>query len=263
MPQTLKEYINYFDPLQQFDNSVLYIITCAYDLLISIFKTPMVFVLILIVFFTFFIISVEYFLGNLIKFADNKLHWQLEYKYLYIGIESYLVNTLTKVNSAYYYVFIFIGSIFFIYNNVGLLPYLPTLTSQLIFVFAFAFVFIAVLWLNLIEKKKLYILSHFLPPNLPLVITPFLVLIELISALSRIFSLAIRLFSNITAGHALSKILASFFILLLKTISFIAVFFSLLLFLALTAISILEILIASLQVYVFLSLLLIYINEEQ
>jgi ATP synthase subunit 6 len=115
----------------------------------------------------------------------------------------------------------------------------------------------------LVEKKKLLFLQHFLPAGLPILITPFLILIELVSAFSRMFSLAIRLFSNITAGHALLKILSSFLLNLVIGFSVIFLFLSGFLFIALVAISLLEIIIASLQVYVFVSLLLIYINEEQ
>jgi len=53
-------------------------------------------------------------------------------------------------------------------------------------------------------------LNHFLPNGAPLVITPFIILIELISNFSRIISLAVRLFANMTSGHALLKILAGF-----------------------------------------------------
>ena len=52
--------------------------------------------------------------------------------------------------------------------------------------------------------------NHFLPNGAPLIITPFIILIELISNFSRIISLAVRLFANMTSGHALLKILASF-----------------------------------------------------
>jgi len=52
--------------------------------------------------------------------------------------------------------------------------------------------------------------NHFLPQGSPLIITPFIIIIELISNFSRIISLAVRLFANMTSGHALLKILASF-----------------------------------------------------
>jgi F-type H+-transporting ATPase subunit a len=53
-------------------------------------------------------------------------------------------------------------------------------------------------------------LNHFIPNGSPILITPFIIAIELISNLSRIISLSVRLFANMTSGHALLKILAGF-----------------------------------------------------
>jgi F-type H+-transporting ATPase subunit a len=41
-------------------------------------------------------------------------------------------------------------------------------------------------------------------------IAPFLVVIEIISYIARVFSLSIRLFANMMSGHTLLKILSSF-----------------------------------------------------
>jgi F0F1-type ATP synthase membrane subunit a len=49
-----------------------------------------------------------------------------------------------------------------------------------------------------------------LPEGVPLFISPFLIIIELISYFARVFSLGIRLFANMMAGHTLMKILAGF-----------------------------------------------------
>jgi F-type H+-transporting ATPase subunit a len=190
--------------------------------------------------------------------------WQIEHTlFFYVAVETFLLNTLSYKNSVYFFSMVYIGNTFFLLNNVGLLPYVPTLTSQLVLVFAISFIFMGAFWLTIVEKKKIVFLEHFLPLGLPLVIVPLLVLIEIISAISRMFSLAIRLFSNITAGHALLKILSSFLLILVKDFLIIIFIIGLFLFIAIIAISLLETLIASLQVYVFLSLLLIYINEEQ
>jgi F0F1-type ATP synthase membrane subunit a len=50
----------------------------------------------------------------------------------------------------------------------------------------------------------------FLPSGVPLVMAPFLILLELISYIARVFSLSIRLFANMMSGHALLKILIGF-----------------------------------------------------
>jgi len=50
----------------------------------------------------------------------------------------------------------------------------------------------------------------FLPSGAPLVIAPFLIVIEFISYIARVLSLSIRLFANMMSGHALLKILIGF-----------------------------------------------------
>jgi F0F1-type ATP synthase membrane subunit a len=62
---------------------------------------------------------------------------------------------------------------------------------------------------NLIGLKKhgLRFFSLFLPNGVPMLIIPFLVIIEVISYFSRVFSLAIRIFANMMSGHILLKIL--------------------------------------------------------
>ena len=51
-----------------------------------------------------------------------------------------------------------------------------------------------------------------------LALVPLLVLIELTSYLARAFSLGIRIFANMVAGHTLIKILASFLYQMFNTI---------------------------------------------
>jgi ATP synthase subunit 6 len=81
--------------------------------------------------------------------------------------------------------------------------------------------------------------------------------IEIISYLSRCFSLGIRLFANMMSGHSLLNILAGF-VLKLSQKSLIFGFFP---FLIVLSISFLELGIAFLQSYVFVVLLCIYLND--
>ena len=50
----------------------------------------------------------------------------------------------------------------------------------------------------------------FVPSNVPVLLLPFLVVIEIISHIAKIFSLAIRLFANMMSGHVLLHILTGF-----------------------------------------------------
>jgi F-type H+-transporting ATPase subunit a len=100
------------------------------------------------------------------------------------------------------------------------------------------------------------LLSLFFPAGTPIMIVPLLIMIEIISYFARMFSLAIRLFANITAGHILLKIL-SWFVYLLIDIFFLSIWG----FLLITLLWGLEFFISLLQAYVFLILLCIYVID--
>ena len=104
----------------------------------------------------------------------------------------------------------FLFLIVFLLNVVGLLPYTFTLTAQ--FSFTLFLSLFAFFWLNLyyISIKRLSSVELFVPSGVPLFILPFLIQIEIISYISRVFSLSIRLFANMVSGHTLLKILGAF-----------------------------------------------------
>ena len=87
-------------------------------------------------------------------------------------------------------------------------------------------------------------------------------MIEIISNFSRLISLSVRLFANMTSGHALLKILAGFGI---GAFSLTAAGSLLCLFPVgvIFVVSMLELLIAFLQTYVFVTLILIYVSEQE
>jgi len=92
----------------------------------------------------------------------------------------------------------------------------------------------------------------------------FLVVIELISYIARVFSLAIRLFANMMAGHTLLKILIGFsFIIALQNLNstWPLLFVAFIPFLLVFIITFLEVGIALLQGYVFTVLMCLYIKD--
>jgi F-type H+-transporting ATPase subunit a len=105
--------------------------------------------------------------------------------------------------SIYYFSFISILT----FNVLGLLPYSVTATSSFIMILNYSFSILV--GLNIIgfylHSTKYF--NQFLPEGVPLFIAPVLVIIELFSNVIRIFSLTVRLFANILAGHSLLKIL--------------------------------------------------------
>lgn len=93
-----------------------------------------------------------------------------------------------------------------------------------------------------------------LAPKVPWPLTPFLFLMELLSTFVRMFSLAIRLFANILAGHLVLTVILMF-IVIFKT--FLVAVPSVLTTLAM---SFLEIFVAFLQAYIFVFLTSIFIG---
>lgn len=154
-------------------------------------------------------------------------------------------------------------SIFFIIgicNICGVLPYSLTPTSHLIVTFYISLgAFIGTNITGIFSQKQ-NVFDIFLPDGVPMWVVPLLVVIEIVSYFARIFSLSIRLFANMLAGHVLLKILGSFWfdMMYLPTLF---KFFSVFPTCIVLGVSILETSIAFLQAYVFVTLLVIYLND--
>ena len=108
--------------------------------------------------------------------------------------------------------------------------------------------------------------SSFFPVKVPFYLAPFLMFVELISYTVRLASLALRLFANIVAGHILLDTISLFIYYGSVSIqastgsSSILAAFSLL-FLLLVVLSF-ELLISFLQAYIFVVLVIIYMNDS-
>jgi F-type H+-transporting ATPase subunit a len=149
-------------------------------------------------------------------------------------------------------------------NLIGMIPFTFTITSHIIVTFCLSFcLFVGINIRSLIDKKVEFF-ALFLPSGAPLLIAPFLVIIELISYIARVFSLAIRLFANMMAGHSLLKILIGFsFVIGFQTTSTVWPLYlvALIPFFIVFLITFLEVAIALLQGYVFTVLMCLYIKD--
>ncbi len=145
-------------------------------------------------------------------------------------------------------------------NLVGMFPYSMTITSHLILTLFFSLAFfIGSNVIGVCYNKKSFF-SLFLPEGVPLLIIPFLILIEYISYISRIFSLAIRLFANMLSGHILLKILISFVWAIVSS-NIVHWFWNILPMSIVFAVIGLELSIAFLQAYVFIVLATLYLKD--
>lgn len=153
-----------------------------------------------------------------------------------------------------FFPFVFTLFSFLLVGNVqGLIPGSFTFTSHVAITFALAIViFLGTTAIGFIKHGPGFV-KFFLPPGAPAWSAPMLVMIELISYLSRPLTLALRLFANMLVGHTLLKTVAAFvFVLGIAGILPLA---------AVVAITALEFIVAVLQAYVFAILSCIYLND--
>ena len=145
-------------------------------------------------------------------------------------------------------------------NLLGMFPYFFTVTSHLIVTFALALLVIGVVVGYGFYKHGFGFLKLFVPEGAPGWIVPFVVVIEVISFLSRPISLSIRLFANMLAGHITLKVFAGFVVSLgaLGIGGILGAILPLVMTVALTG---LEFLVAFLQAYVFAVLTCMYLND--
>jgi len=165
-----------------------------------------------------------------------------------------MVETNAGHGAEPYFPFVFTLFMFVLFSNLlGLIPYSYTVTSQIIVTFALAaIVFIGVTIIGFI-KHGAHFLRLFVPEGVPIVLLLLLVPIELLSYFIRPFTLSIRLFANMLAGHTMLAIFGGF----AASVGLLA-----LLPVALdVAILALEVLVAALQAYVFAILTCLYLRD--
>nr|YP_004021067.1 ATP synthase F0 subunit 6 [Solenopsis geminata]ADP01774.1 ATP synthase 6 [Solenopsis geminata] len=97
----------------------------------------------------------------------------------------------------------------FFNNFLGLFPYIFTASSHMNFCLSLSLT----LWLSMMAYSILNYLNdlftHLTPQGTPVVLMPFMTIIETISLIIRPFTLAIRLTANMIAGHLLLSLLGS------------------------------------------------------
>lgn len=239
-------------PLEQFEIiTILPIFFHSFNLSFTNASLLMLFV----TFVAFFWISLTYFKVNILP-----NYWQLlfeEFYFLTVSIVSENLNQKGQI----YFPFVFSLHLFLLFSNLlGMIPYSFTITSHIAFTFALSLsIFIGI---NIIGLKThgLNFFSLFLPRNVPLIITPLLITIEFLSYLVKVFTLAIRLFANMTSGHTLLKIIAGFAWTMLLSGGLLSILHIIPLSLLFILIG-LELAIAVLQAYVFTLLTCIYLND--
>ena len=145
-------------------------------------------------------------------------------------------------------------------NLIGLIPYSFTVTSQIIITAAFALLVFFIVVIYGLYRNGLHFFNLFVPKGVPGYILPGIVVIEILSFLSRPISHSVRLFANMLAGHITLQVFSGF-IIMLAGLGVLGWFGAVLPFALVVMLTALELLVAFLQAYVFAILTCIYLND--
>lgn len=186
--------------------------------------------------------------------------WQSAAEVVYEFVEKTLRDSAGSQGMRFF-PFVFSLFMFILVANLwGMFPYFFTVTSQIIVTFALAMTVILTVIIYGFRKNGLHFFNLFVPSGVPKVILPFVVLIELLSFISRPISLSIRLFANVLAGHITLKVFAGFVVMLAGAGVF-GIVGAVLPLIGTVALTALEFLVAALQAYVFAILTSLYLND--
>lgn len=238
-----------FSPLEHFElNIFTYIYLNFYDFSIT---SALIYLLSLLGFLIFLLLSMKK-----ISLVPNKAQivWEGLYNFL-LTIFKQQINSPRALRW-----FPLIVTLFFfilIMNYTSLFVYGVSLTGHIIITAILAFSIFISLFIYAILNYGLSFHKFFVPSGVPKVLLDFIILIEIFSFAIRPFSLSIRLFANMLAGHTLLGIFAQFSAFVFSNYIFL---FLLPLFL-LFAVFLLELAVAAIQAYIFVSLICIYIND--
>jgi ATP synthase subunit 6 len=188
--------------------------------------------------------------------------WQHLIEKLY-GLVTQILSDIITTGSEKYFPFMSVLFIFILSNNlIGLVPYSFTVTSHITLTFLISFSIFVAMNIICFKRHGIHMFSLFLPANTTFFLALLLVPIELISYIAKPISLGVRLFINLMAGHSLLKVIVGFSwnILLVENIKafvFIAPLIILVLLMGL------ELGVALIQAYVFITLTSIYLNDSE
>ena len=211
------------------------------------------------------IIALLLFLFSSILFIKGGLfvpsRWQLILEGVYEFITGLIDQQIGLEGKPYFFLIFAVFLTILLANLIGMVPYGFTTTSHLAVTVGFSLSLLIGITIMGFQKHGLHFLSFFLPKGVPLALGSLLVLIEIVSYLSRPISLGVRLFANMMAGHILLHILSGF-----AYASFCAggvlMLAGIFPFLAVIAVTLLEFLVACLQAYVLTTLIAIYMHDS-
>jgi len=160
-----------------------------------------------------------------------------------------------------FFPFVFTLFFFILFGNLlGVFPLFFTFTSHIAVTLALTVLVVGLVTVVALRIHGWHFFSYFVPQGVPVVLLPLLVPIEILSYVSRLISLSVRLFANMMAGHVMLEVFGAFVVMLggAGIIFLLPAAFSLAVNVALIGF---ELLVATLQAYVFAVLTCIYLHD--
>lgn len=188
--------------------------------------------------------------------------WQAAVEYVYDFVRKMLDENVGPEGRRFapliFSVFIFV----LFCNLLGLIPWIGafTPTSHVTVTFGLALIVFVTVCVVGIWRHGFHFLGLFWPHDANIFLGAFVFVIEFLSFLTRPFTLAIRLFANMTAGHVLLKVFGTF-VIALGSFGALPYVFGILPLAVNIALTALEVLIAVVQAYVFALLASLYLND--
>ncbi len=200
--------------------------------------------------------------------------WQAAVEYLYDFVRKMLDDNVGPEGRRFAPLIFAIFMFVLVCNLLGMIPWVGafTPTSHITVTLGLALIVFITVCVVGFARHGLHFFSLFWPAGDPvfkgsaasisgkLVLGLFVFTIELLSFLSRPFTLAIRLFANMTAGHVLLKVFGTF-VVTLGSFGALPYVFGILPLGVTVALTALEVLIAVVQAYVFALLASLYLND--
>ena len=186
-----------------------------------------------------------------------------------VGFIDNMVKTSIGPEGKAYAPYLFSLFFFILFANlVGVLPlaivpHLHTfaVTSHITVTAVLAFVSFAIVLVVGFAKHGLKFFTLFVPHGAPGWLMPVIIPVEFVSFMVRPFSLGLRLFVAMTAGHILLEVFGSFVVQGLSAHGPLGILVAILSFVMIVGVSALELLVCAIQAYVFALLTSLYLHD--
>jgi F-type H+-transporting ATPase subunit a len=194
--------------------------------------------------------------------------WQAAVESLVEFVSGMATSSIGKEGRIYVPWIFTVFSFILVSNYMGMMPFGVieaahpfTVTSQftvtgLLAIISFSIVLIVGFW-----KHGLHFFSLFVPHGTPFLLKLLIVPIEFVSFLVRPFSLALRLFVAMIAGHILVKVFGYFIVFGINSGTALGYGIAAISFVFIAGVNGLELLVCAIQAYVFALLTSLYIND--